>query len=210
MYDMIILNKLLLHFYCTYGANRRLSAKKLRIGNLPKPVDRNEERQENEITMDTPTQVAKLQRDAVTVVETNLDNISGEVLGWLMDKLFEQGALDVNYMPMMMKKNRPAVLLRVIARPEDAELLAEYILSNTTTLGVRMLPCERLIAERRIETVESPWGTIRVKLKLLAGVVAGIAPEYEDCAYLADKHSLPLLQFMQTLQSWLNQEYHLF
>ncbi len=159
--------------------------------------------------MDTSTHASGLQRDTVTVLETNLDNISGEVLGWLMDKLFEKGALDVNYIPMMMKKNRPAVLLRVIARPEDAESLAEYILSNTTTLGVRMLPCERLIAERRIETVESPWGAIRVKLKILNGAIAGIAPEYEDCAYLADKRSLPLLQFMQALQSWLNQEYHL-
>jgi uncharacterized protein (DUF111 family) len=125
-----------------------------------------------------------LQQDEVVVIEANLDDATPELLGYAMDRLLAAGALDVFFTPIQMKKNRPGTLLGVIAAPDGATALAELILRETTTLGVRMRRSPRLIARRRVETVETPFGEVRVKLKLL-GEQAIPAPEYEDCARLA-------------------------
>jgi pyridinium-3,5-bisthiocarboxylic acid mononucleotide nickel chelatase len=151
----------------------------------------------------------ELERDEVVVVETNLDNSTGEQLGDLLDRLLSAGALDVSYTPMQMKKNRPATLVRVIARPEDAERLAALLVRETPTLGVRLLPMQRLIAARRAETVASPLGPVTVKLKLLAGQVVAAAPEYDDCARIATTTGLPLGEVMDRLDRWLHDHYHL-
>ena len=148
-----------------------------------------------------------LERDDVVVVETNLDDTTGELLGWLMDRLLATGALDVSYSPMQMKKNRPATLVRVIARPDDAEKLAALIVRETPTLGVRLMPMQRLIAARRSETVESPLGPVAVKLKLLAGKVVLASPEYDDCRRIAAETGLPLGEIMARLDTWLNERY---
>ena len=132
-----------------------------------------------------------LLRDEVVVLETNLDDASPELLGYAMERLFEAGALDVYFTPIQMKKNRPGTLLGVIAPPERAGQLASLVLSETTTLGVRMHRATRLIAERRRVTVETPFGPVRVKQKLLGNRTIG-APEYEDCARLAREHGVPL------------------
>jgi pyridinium-3,5-bisthiocarboxylic acid mononucleotide nickel chelatase len=150
-----------------------------------------------------------LERDEVVVVETNLDDATGELLGWLMDRLLAAGALDVSYMPMQMKKNRPATLVRVIARPGDAEALAALIVRETPTLGVRLMPMQRLIAARRSEMVESPLGVVTVKLKLLAGTVVSVSPEYDDCRRLASETGLPLGEVMSRLDTWLGERYQL-
>jgi uncharacterized protein (DUF111 family) len=150
-----------------------------------------------------------LDRDTVVVIETNLDNVTGETLGWLMDRLFDAGALDVSYTAMQMKKNRPATLVRVIARPPDAERLAALIARETPTLGVRLMPMERLIAARRQETIDSPYGPVAVKLKLLAGQVAAAAPEYDDCQRIAREMGMPLREVDQVLRQYLRQRYHI-
>ncbi len=150
---------------------------------------------------------APLERDEVVVVETNLDDATGELLGWLMDQLLAAGALDVSYTPMQMKKNRPATLVRVIARPDDAEDLAALIVRETPTLGVRLMPMQRLIAARRTETVESPLGPVTVKLKLLAGKVVSASPEYDDCRRIAATTGLPLGEVMARLDTWLGECY---
>ena len=151
----------------------------------------------------------ELERDDIIVIETNLDNVTGELLGWLMERLLAAGALDVSYTAMQMKKNRPATLVRVIAQPADAERLAGVLVRETPTLGVRLMPMQRLIAARRQETLESPYGPVAVKLKLLAGQVVGAAPEYADCQRLALATGLPLLDITAQLKAWLRKQYQL-
>lgn len=158
---------------------------------------------------ETSADPPELARDEVVVIETNLDNVTGETLGWLMDRLLEAGALDVSYTAMQMKKNRPATLVRVIAQPADAERLAALLVRETPTLGVRLLPMQRLIATRRTETVASPYGPLAVKLKLLAGTLVSAAPEYEDCRRLALAHDLPLAEMTERLDRWLREHYAL-
>jgi uncharacterized protein (TIGR00299 family) protein len=135
---------------------------------------------------------ADFERDEVVVIETNIDNMTGEALGWLMERLLEQGALDVSYAPLQMKKNRPATLLTVIARPEDASQLAARILRESATLGVRMSHAERMKAGREEWEIETPFGPARVKLKTIGGVIYAITPEYDDCRALAERLDLPV------------------
>jgi uncharacterized protein (TIGR00299 family) protein len=132
--------------------------------------------------------------DWVTVIETNIDNMTGEQLGGLLDRLLAAGALDACYTPLQMKKNRPAVLLTVIACQEDGEALAALLLAETGTLGVRMQHMQRRKARREQRTIETPLGPLTVKVKLLGKQVIGAAPEYEDCQRLAQEHHLPLAE----------------
>jgi uncharacterized protein (TIGR00299 family) protein len=140
-----------------------------------------------------------LRQDEVVVIEANLDDASPEHLGYAMERLFEAGALDVYFTPIQMKKNRPGTLLGVIGRPERVSALAEVVLRETTTLGVRLRRSQRLIAERRQQSVLTPFGTVQVKLKLLADRVVA-APEYEDCARLAREQQVPLAEVYRAAQ----------
>jgi uncharacterized protein (TIGR00299 family) protein len=130
--------------------------------------------------------------ERVVLLECNLDNVTGEALGYAMERLFAAGALDVWFTPIQMKKNRPAVVLSVIAAPAEADRLAEVVLRETPTLGLRWMDVERRTAERRTETVRTPWGEVRVKVKVLDGEVVQRRPEYEDCARIAREHGIPL------------------
>jgi hypothetical protein len=132
------------------------------------------------------------QRDEVAVIEANVDDMTGEALGWLMERLLAAGALDVSYTPLVMKKQRPGVLLSVIARPADADTLAALVLRESATLGVRISRLPRLIAGRREQKIETPLGPCRVKLKLEGERILAASPEYDDCRALAERHSLPL------------------
>ena len=109
----------------------------------------------------------------------------------------EAGALDAWFTPIQMKKNRPAVKLSVLARPEDQARLVDLILRETPTLGLRYQVLSRAVAGREIREVETPWGTVRVKVKLLAGRPVAAAPEYDDCARLAAGAGVPLAQVME-------------
>ncbi|HEX6817380.1 MAG TPA: LarC family nickel insertion protein, partial [Ktedonobacterales bacterium] len=142
---------------------------------------------------------ARWERDEVAVIECNIDNMTGEALGWLSERLLASGALDVTYSPLQMKKNRPGALLSVIARPEDVSALAGIMLRESATLGVRMRTERRLKTARREEQFESSLGLVRVKLKLVAGEIVSIAPEYEDCKALAERHSLPFERVRERL-----------
>ena len=135
---------------------------------------------------------AGFERDEVVVIEANIDNMTGEALGWLMEHLLANDALDVSYTPLQMKKNRPATLLTVIARPEDASQLAARMLRESATLGVRMHHAERLKAGREVREIETPLGPMRVKLKTVGDMVIGVAPEYGDCRALAQRLGLPV------------------
>jgi uncharacterized protein (TIGR00299 family) protein len=130
--------------------------------------------------------------DWVTVIETNIDNMAGELLGGLMDRLLAAGALDVSYIPMQMKKNRPAVMLTIICRPEEGDAMAQLLLSETSTLGVRMQQVQRLKAQRTQQQIETPLGTLLVKVKRLGSHIISASPEYEECRRIALERGISL------------------
>jgi uncharacterized protein (TIGR00299 family) protein len=127
----------------------------------------------------------------VSVLEANIDDASPQVLGYAIDRLMKAGALDASLSPLLMKKNRPGSLLRVIARPEDQEQLAGVIFAETSTLGLRIHTAERRIEERRIVEVETEFGKIRMKVS-----PAAYAPEYEDCRAIAERTGAPLARII--------------
>jgi pyridinium-3,5-bisthiocarboxylic acid mononucleotide nickel chelatase len=133
------------------------------------------------------------QRDLVVEIQTNLDDSTAEQLGFAMERLLEAGALDVAFSPLQMKKNRPGVLVRVLARPADGQRLAELLLEHTSALGARIQTIERVIARRSERSVTTPWGEVRVKVKHLDEREL-LAPEYEDCARVARAAGVPLDQ----------------
>jgi uncharacterized protein (TIGR00299 family) protein len=128
----------------------------------------------------------------VAILEANIDDASPQVLGYAMERLLEAGALDVTLESLLMKKNRPGMLLRVIARPEDREALAQMIFAETTTLGLRIYSAERRVKARRVAEVETRHGTVRIKID----ENGSFAPEYEDCRRIARETGLPLKEIL--------------
>jgi pyridinium-3,5-bisthiocarboxylic acid mononucleotide nickel chelatase len=133
----------------------------------------------------------------VTVIETNIDDMAPNLLAALSEDLMAAGALDVTITPTLMKKGRLGHLVAVMSAPELVAGLTEHILRHSTTLGVRLTPVHRVIAERRIVEIESPLGRARVKVKELGGRVVDAAPEYEDCRRLAREQGLDLRDVMR-------------
>lgn len=132
----------------------------------------------------------------VSVLEANIDDSSPQVLGYALERLLAAGALDASLSPLQMKKNRPGSLLRVIARPEDQERLADIVFAETSTLGLRIYPAERRVEERRIIEVETPFGKVRGKVSGHGSFTA----EYDDCRALAQQTGAPLPKIMTAAQ----------
>jgi pyridinium-3,5-bisthiocarboxylic acid mononucleotide nickel chelatase len=146
--------------------------------------------------------VAALPTDQVALLETNLDNVSGEILGNLFNQLMEKGALDVSMIPILMKKNRPGHLLRVIVRQKDTELVSEAIIRETGTLGVRVIPfIHRNILEREIIPIEIKISKTKAKIHIKVGKIGqeiiNTAPEYEDARQIAEKMQIPVKEVMR-------------
>ncbi len=119
------------------------------------------------------------QRDVIWTLETNIDDCTGEALGFAMERLMEAGARDVFYTPIFMKKNRPAYLLKVICTEDKIEELEDLIFAHTTTVGIRRTRMERTILNRRMDTVDTPHGTVEVKVCTGKGSIRAY-PEYES------------------------------
>jgi uncharacterized protein (TIGR00299 family) protein len=133
-------------------------------------------------------------RDEIVSLEANLDDMSAEALGYAMERLLAEGALDVFFTPIYMKKNRPATKLTVLVRPADAAALTDVVFRETTTLGVREARLVREVMGRRTERVELPlYGEVRVKVASRKDVER-FAPEYEDCRAIAAEYGLALDQ----------------
>ena len=141
--------------------------------------------------------VANTGSDTITVLEANLDDLNPQVFGYVMDRLFEEGALDAFGVPVQMKKNRPGTLLTVLCKPEDAGKLSQIVFTETTTLGVRRRDEARQTLCRRWESVGTPWGNVRIKIASMNGTDTNYAPEYEDCRRIAVEHHVPLKAVMQ-------------
>ena len=140
---------------------------------------------------------AKTASDNVTVLEANLDDLNPQVFGYVMDRLLEEGALDVFAVPVQMKKNRPGSQLTVLCKPEDAEKLTQLIFTETTTLGVRRRDEMRQTLARRWENVHTQWGEVRMKIASMNGTVTNSSPEYEVCRRIAADNHVPLKTVMQ-------------
>ncbi|MGO9204489.1 MAG: nickel pincer cofactor biosynthesis protein LarC [Limisphaerales bacterium] len=134
------------------------------------------------------------QTDTVTVLETNLDDITAEVLGHFAEKALAAGALDVFHTPIQMKKNRPGVLLSVLCACAEADKFTEMILLETTAFGVRRYAAQRRKLAREWTTVSTPHGNVEVKLGRLDGRIVQAAPEYESCKRAAEQAKVPLKQ----------------
>lgn len=130
--------------------------------------------------------------ETVVVLETNLDDVSPEWLGFLMERLFDAGALDVAFFPIQMKKGRPGVQVQAIGRPDQGDLLMGILMAETTTLGVRFRYTQRRVRRRSFTEVDTPWGRIRVKVVTQADDRQVVTPEYEVCRAIALKHQIPL------------------
>lgn len=135
--------------------------------------------------------------EEICVLEANLDDMTPQVFGYVMERALVQGALDVFGAAVQMKKNRPGMLLTVLCRPEDSAAMQKLIFSETTTLGVRIRRESRAVLARRHVSVRTQWGEVRMKLANLNGTVSNYAPEYEDCRRIAEQRHVPLKTVMQ-------------
>lgn len=132
-------------------------------------------------------------KDTIIKMETNIDDCSGEVLGFVMERLMKAGARDVHYVPVFMKKNRPAWVLNVICKEEDMETLQNIIFEETTTIGIRYSRMERTILPRETRTLPTPWGEVQVKVCTLNGKEQ-LYPEYESVAQLSREKEIPFTE----------------
>lgn len=134
------------------------------------------------------------ENDQVAVLETNLDDLNPEILGHLVEKALNQGALDVFYTPVTMKKNRPGVVLTLLCQPADADAFMAMILRETSAFGVRWHLAGRRKLRRNFEEVTTPWGPVRVKLGWLNGELVQVAPEFDSCRQVAEESGVPVRQ----------------
>ena len=132
-------------------------------------------------------------KDTIIKMETNIDDCSGEVLGFVMERLMKAGARDVHYVPVFMKKNRPAWVLNVICKEEDMETLQNIIFEETTTIGIRYSRMERTILPRETRTLPTPWGEVLAKVCTLNGKEQ-LYPEYESVAQLSREKEIPFAE----------------
>ncbi len=136
---------------------------------------------------------------AVTVIETNVDDMAPNLIAAMTEDLMALGALDVAVVPALMKKGRPGHIISVMSPPELAGSLTDHLLRHSTTLGVRLVPVDRVLAGRRVIEVDTPFGAARVKVKELGGRPVDVAPEYEDCRRIAREKNADLRDVMRAV-----------
>ncbi len=135
--------------------------------------------------------------DSIEIIETNVDDMSPEISGYVMDKLFEHGALDVFFVPILMKKGRPAIQINVLCPSNIRDLLIKVLLTETTTFGVRFYAADRVILNRDYVEINTQWGPVRAKRGYLNGDLIKTVPEYEDCRSLAEQNGVSLRSVFQ-------------
>ena len=133
----------------------------------------------------------------VTVIETALDDLSPQLLAYVAETALQQGALDVMLTPVIMKKGRPGTLLTVLCNPADRQRFEQFLLRETSTLGLRIREDRRVCLDRAFQSVNTPFGTIRVKTGILNSETLNANPEFEDCRAAAESHRVPIKQVHQ-------------
>lgn len=126
------------------------------------------------------------------LLETSIDDSTPEQLAYVAEKLIAAGAVDAWLSPVIMKKGRPGVVLSALSAYGDSETMLDIIFAETSTFGIRARGVERYCLERRVETVDTSYGAVRVKTGMRNGVVVTVSPEYEDCRRLAEENGVPL------------------
>jgi uncharacterized protein (TIGR00299 family) protein len=137
------------------------------------------------------------EQEEIAILEANLDDLNPQLIGYITELAFANGALDVFTAPVQMKKNRPGTLLTVLAKPQDESKMRRMIFRESSTLGIRARREKRYALPRRYEAVATPWGEVRMKIAGVNGPASQYAPEYEDCKRLASEHGIPLKTVMQ-------------
>jgi len=137
--------------------------------------------------------------DPVTVIETNIDDMSPQLYEDVMEKLFNSGALDVFLQNIIMKKGRPAIKLTVIAGEEDIDKIADILFQETTTIGLRFYKAQRKTLNREIVRLKTKYGMVRIKLSRLKDIVVNISPEYDDLKAISKKTKLPLKKVLNDI-----------
>jgi len=145
--------------------------------------------------------------EKITTLECNLDDMTGEDISFAMEQLFAQGARDVFTVPIGMKKNRPAVLLKCVCMPEDAAKLSACIIRDTTTAGIRRIDSERYVLSRSSDAIDTIYGPIRVKTVYGMGVTRK-KPEYEDLARIARENAMSLREVREEIQRRIEESYN--
>jgi pyridinium-3,5-bisthiocarboxylic acid mononucleotide nickel chelatase len=138
------------------------------------------------------TETGDAASERLWMIETNLDDASPQILGHVMGRVFELGALDCYFTPVQMKKNRPGVLLSVLCSPSEKEAVMKLLFTETTTLGIRSYEVERRALRRSVVQVETPYGLISIKVAHLNGRVVNEMPEFEQCREAAIRANVPL------------------
>ena len=141
--------------------------------------------------------------DTVTRLETNLDDCPPELLGAVMQRLLDAGALDVWFTPIQMKKLRPAVMLSVLCEEDEVAALTDLVFEGTTAFGLRVEKVIRVKLSRRIETVRTEFGEVSVKIGWRGDEVLQVAPEFESCRALAESSGVSLkVIYERAVQAW--------
>jgi TIGR00299 family protein len=157
------------------------------------------------VVMGTLYQQDMIPSDEISILETNIDNMSPEIMGYTMEKLLDSGALDVYYTPIYMKKSRPSAMLTVLVKCGDEKKFSDIIFSETSTLGVRLSRSARFCMDRELVKVNTKYGDVRVKVANL-GDIMKFAPEYEDCRSIALKSGLPIKEVYEMVSEKYRQE----
>ena len=143
--------------------------------------------------------------ERILSIECEIDDMNPQIFGPLMDKLYAAGALEVFYASVHMKKNRPGVLVTILAKPEDRSAVAGVLFTETTTIGVRHQEMLRERLDREIAAIETPLGAVRFKIARRAGSVVNAAPEFEDCARIATERGIPVKDVQAVaVKAWLD------
>lgn len=146
---------------------------------------------------------APLGKDSVVVIETNIDDMPPLDYEYLMERLFEEGALDVFLTPVQMKKTRPGILLTVLSDKRDLDRLSKVIFRESTTIGLRYYEAQRKILKRSAGRLETKYGRIRVKVSSGPGGMKKVTPEYEDCKKIARARKIPLRKVWKEVMAGL-------
>jgi uncharacterized protein (TIGR00299 family) protein len=144
----------------------------------------------------------KSSEERITVIETNIDDMNPQIYGYVMEKLFQAGALDVFLTQVLMKKGRFGIKLTVLCGEAEREVLIKIIMKETTSIGLRFYEVNRVVLQRETKLVDSEFGKVRVKFSRLEGKILKANPEYEDCKRIAKKLKIPLIEVMEKIKKF--------